>query len=176
MRLKRGLVQVYTGEGKGKTTAAFGLALRASGQGLRVCIVQFMKREDTGEFRAVKRYLSDNIKIFCFGTNRWLKEGEITEEETNTAKEAFEFAKNAIMSKKYDIVVLDEINMAIDYKLIKLKDVIEIIKRKPKEVELVLTGRGAKKEIIDLSDLVTYMKEVKHPYKKKIGARRGIEY
>jgi cob(I)alamin adenosyltransferase len=158
-RLKRGLVQLYTGDGKGKTTAAFGLALRAVGRGLKVCIVQFIKGGfDYGELYVVNRL--PNITLKAFGRGRFVAEWPPREEDVKLAEEALEFAEKVVKSGEYDVVILDEINVALHLKLISLERVLELIKNKPEHVELVLTGRYAPKEIIDVADLVTEMREV----------------
>jgi cob(I)alamin adenosyltransferase len=179
--MRKGLVQVYTGTGKGKTTAALGLALRAIGQGLKVCFIQFMKSSDfkTGEMVAAER-LAPDLKIIQFGKCQvW---GEFKPKECVTldmkkaAHKTLDFAKKTVQEGHYNIVVLDEINMALKVGLLNLDEVLEFLKTKPKEVELILTGREAPDEIISLADLVTEMTEVKHPYKAGIKARRGIDY
>ena len=174
-KLEQGFVQVYTGEGKGKTSAAFGLALRAIGRDLKVCIIQFIKGGfDYGELYSTK-YLP-NLKIKAFGRGKFVTETPPTKEDTKLANEALEFAKNVLKKGDFDIVILDEINVALKLNLVKLEKVIQLIKNKPKHVELVLTGRNAPQEILDVSDLVTKMKEIKHPYNKGIPPRKGIEY
>lgn len=182
MKLKRGLVhpapfqgggvQVYTGNGKGKTTAAWGQAMRALGQGLKVVIIQFFKAKGSGEARIAKKLKLD-VYSFCpvhpsFGGER--------EKLKKECREGLIFAKKLVMSKRYDLIVLDEINIALRDRLIELSDVLNLIKKKPKEVELILTGRGAPKKIMEAADLVTEMREIKHPYQKGIKGRRGIEY
>ncbi len=186
-RLTEGLVQVYTGAGKGKTTAALGLALRAAGYGMRTCIVQFLKRGwESGERAAVQR-LAPEVEIHAFGSERWgdaSKAPEGTpwwklppsEEDRNQAQEGLEFAHNYITSGDWDIVVLDEVLGALGYQLISLDQVLGLICDKPPTVELILTGRGAPPEIIKAADLVTEMQEVKHPFRKVVKARKGIEY
>lgn len=169
---KIGLVQVYTGLGKGKTTAALGQALRAAGQDLTVYLIQFMKNGDYGEIKKIQGL--PNIKYKQFGNTEFLKEPVITE-NIETVRKGFEFAKEIIFSQKYDLVILDEINLAINYGLIKEEDMLELIKNKPKGVELILTGSSASGEIIKTADLVTEMLMIKHPF-PKIKARKGIEY
>lgn len=171
-KLKKGLVQVYTGDGKGKTTAAWGQAIRASGQGLKVGIIQFFKGGDSGEARMAKK-LNLRVYSFCpvhpsFGGKREKLEKE--------CREAIAFAKEMTRSKKYDLIILDEINIALRDRLIEVDEVLDLIKKKPKGVELILTGRKAPKKIMEVADLVTEMREIKHPYQKGIKGRRGIEY
>ena len=172
MKLKRGLVQVYTGKGKGKTTAAWGQAMRASGQGLKVCVIQFFKGQGSGEAKMAKRLKLD-LYSFCpvhpsFGGKR--------EKLKRECREAMASAKKFVMSKKYDLIILDEINVVMRDRFIGVDEVLNLIKKKPKGVELILTGRGAPKKITEAADLVTEMREIKHPYKKGIKGRKGIEY
>ncbi len=174
-KLEKGLVQVYTGDGKGKTSAAFGLALRAIGRGLKVYIIQFIK----GGFDYGELYMVDklpNLELKAFGRGRFVMEKPPGKEDIKLAQEAFQLVEEVVKSGKYDIVILDEINVALNLKLINLEEVLELIKNKPKHVELVLTGRCAPDEIIEAADLVTEMKEVKHPFNKGFQARKGIEY
>jgi len=174
-KLENGLVQVYTGNGKGKTSAAFGLALRAIGRGLKVYIIQFIK----GGFDYGELYIIDklpNLTLKAFGRGKFVTEKPPEKEDIELAHEALTLAEEIVKSGEYDIVVLDEINVALNLKLIKIDNVLKMIKNKPKHVELILTGRCASDKIIEAADLVTEMKEVKHPYKKGFQARKGIEY
>ncbi len=170
--MKRGYVQVYTGDGKGKTTAALGQALRASGHGMAVSIIQFIKGIPTGEHAFVARYHPFEItqigKGDCFTKD--------TTALASEAKETLEFAREQIASNKYDLVVLDEIFIAMHIKLISLKEVLELIDNKPESVELILTGRNAPQEIIDRADLVTEMRLIKHPFNAGFPGRKGIEF
>lgn len=173
-QLKEGLVQVYTGNGKGKTSAAFGLALRAIGRGLKVFIVQFIK----GGFDYGELYVIDNLpnlELKAFGQGKFVTEIPPNQKDLELAEEAFKLAEKVVSSGEHDIVILDEINVALHLRLINLQDVLRLIKGKPKHVELVLTGRHAPKEIIEIADLVTEMREVKHPYMKGVAPRKGIE-
>ena len=173
--LKFGITQVYTGEGKGKTTAAFGLALRAIGRGLKVYVIQFIKGGfDYGELHIVNEL--PHIKLAAYGRGQFIEGENPTEEDLRLAREAFEHAKKVVQSKEYDIVVLDEINVAMSLKLLEVGEVLTLIEDKPEKVELVLTGRGAPSAIIEAADLVTEMVEIKHPYNEGVGARKGIEY
>ena len=186
-RLDQGLVQVYTGQGKGKTTAALGLAVRAAGHGLRVCFVQFAKGEwDCGERKAAER-LSPQIEIHSFAAPRWGDRSKApegtpwwqlppSEEDCNRAEQGIAFAREAVTSGQYDVVVLDEVFSALRYKLISLDQVMSLICAKSPRVELVLTGRDAPEEVIAAADLVTEMQAVKHPYDRGTKARKGIEY
>jgi len=173
--LEKGLVQVYTGDGKGKTSAAFGLALRAVGRGLKVYIIQFIKGGfDYGELYIVEKIL--NLKLATFGRGRFVIEIPPSEEDSKLAKQAFDLSKKVVKSGEYDVVVLDEVNVALNLKMIGTDEVIDLIKNKPKHVELILTGRYAPVQIIDAADLVTEMREVKHPYAQGVPPRKGIEY
>lgn len=168
-------MQVYTGNGKGKTTAAFGLALRAIGRGLKVYVIQFIK----GGFDYGELYIADklpNLKLKAFGRGKFVTKKPAEKEDVKLAEEALALAEKVIKSGEYDIVILDEINVALDLKLIKTEKVVELMKSKPRHVELILTGRYAPKEIIEIADLVTEMKEIKHPFNKGQQARKGIEY
>lgn len=170
----KGLIQVYTGDGKGKTTAALGLALRAAGRNMKVLIVQFMKKWDYGELHSVE--LIPNITLKTFGTKDFVHKGKAKKIDYEEAEKAFSFGADAMQSENYDIVIFDELNMALYYELLDLKKVVKKMKEKPQNVEIVITGRRAPEEIIEIADLVTEMKEVKHPYQKGVEARRGIEY
>jgi cob(I)alamin adenosyltransferase len=171
----KGLIIVITGNGKGKTTSAFGQALRAVGQGYKVFILQFMKGREYGEFIAAERYLP-NLTIRKSGLDSFVMRNNPAAIDIELAQKGLDAARKAIMSGKYDMVILDEINVAMDFKLIKLKDVIEIIKNKPPGLNLILTGRYAPKEIIKLADTVSEVQEIKHHYNAGIKDRAGIEY
>jgi len=170
----KGLIQVYTGDGKGKTTAALGLALRAAGRNMKVLIVQFMKKWDYGELHSVK--LIPNITLETFGTKEFVFKGKAKKIDYEEAEKAFSFGIEGMQSGNYDIVIFDELNMALYYELLDLKEIIEKIKGKPHNVEVVITGRKAPEGIIEIADLVTEMREVKHPYQKGVEARKGIEF
>ncbi len=174
-KLEKGLVQVYTGNGKGKSSAAFGLALRAIGRGLKVYIIQFIK----GGFDYGELYIVDklpNLTLKAFGRGKFVTQKPAEKVDVEFAEEAFALAEEVVKSGEYDIVILDEINVALNLKLIQIEKVLVLIKNKPKHVELVLTGRYAPNEIIEAADLVTEMKEVKHPFNRGFQARKGIEY
>lgn len=174
-RLEQGMVQVYTGDGKGKTSAAFGLALRAVGRELRVCVVQFIKGGfDYGELHAVKHL--PNFELKAFGRGKFVTQTPPAKEDVALAEEAFLFAKGAVDGGEFDVVVLDEVSVAVHLGLLDVKDVVDLIKKKPKHVELVLTGRYAPPEVVELADLVTEMREIKHPYSKGVKPRKGIEF
>ena len=171
----RGLVIVITGNGKGKTTSAFGQALRAVGQGYKVLIVQFMKGRKYGEFIASEKYLP-RLTIHRCGLDSFVMRDNPAAVDIKLALQGFELAKKAIASGKYNMVILDEINVAVDFKLIGLKQVVEMIKNKPPALDLILTGRYAAKEIIRLADTASEVKEIKHHYAAGIKDRAGIEY
>ena len=171
----QGLVQVFTGNGKGKTSAALGAVLRAVGHGLRVYIVFFMKgKYPYGEFSTLPKL--PNVDVASFGLRCLINPAEINPEEIEQAKLALSTARKAMLSGNYDMVVLDEVNIAVYFKLIELDDVVRLIGDKPRNVELVLTGRYADAKLIELADLVTEMVKLKHPYDKGVKARKGIEY
>ena len=174
-RLGKGFVQVYTGNGKGKTTAALGLAVRASGHGLRTAIIQFMKGwADYGELRGVAM-LSPFVTIRQAGRDAWVTRGDPDPEDVRLAREGWEAAKESVLGGQADIVVLDEIVSAVDFGLLPLAEVLELMRKKPDGVELVLTGRGAPGELVEAADLVTEMREVKHYFAKGVDARAGVE-
>jgi cob(I)alamin adenosyltransferase len=174
----KGLVIVYTGDGKGKTTAALGMALRAAGHGKKTLIVQFIKSfKNYGELKFVKKYAC-GIEIKTMGKGYVKIKGDQFpfEEHVKSAKKALQFAKDQILSKKYDIIILDEINIALNKKLLTVQEVAELIQQKPPDLHLILTGRSAPKKLIQLANLVSEVKETKHPFKKGILAQKGIEY
>jgi len=172
---RKGLVQVFTGNGKGKTTAALGATLRALGHGLRVYIGFFMKgKYSYGEFSILAKL--PNIEMANYGFRYLTDPAHIKPEEIDQAKQALSAARKAMLSGRYDLIVLDEINVASGLKLIEPDDVITLIKDKPENVELILTGRYADNKVIEMADLVTEMVKIKHPFTNGIPARKGIEY
>ncbi len=173
-KTKQGLIQVYTGNGKGKTTAAFGLAMRAAGHGQKTVIIQFMKpKEGSGEVVAAKR-LAPEITVYSFGREGFVEKA--TPRDVSLAKEALDKAKECLALPDLDMLILDEINNALYFQLVSLAEVLELLAQKPAKIELVLTGRNAPKELLDAADLVTCMEEIKHPYNFKLPKREGIEY
>ncbi len=169
-----GLVQVYTGNGKGKTTAALGLAMRAMGHGYRVIMIQFMKgKVNYGELRSAEKL---GLKVVQFGRPTFVDRRNPDPEDIREAQRGLAFAREVILSGEYDMVILDEINVAVDFKLISLEDVIRLIEEKPPNIELVLTGRYAHAKIVEKADLVSEVIEVKHPYRRGIEMRKGIDY
>ena len=172
--LGKGYVQVYTGDGKGKTTAAFGLAFRAMGQGLRTYIGQFVKGRKCSELKA-SQLVQPYVIIEQYGQGRFLV-GQAIPEEIQLAREGLERAKAAMFSGEYQIVILDEVITAYWLGLLSLKELLDLVELKPQGVELVLTGRGAPPELVARADLVTEMREVKHYYHSGILAREGIEF
>lgn len=169
----QGCVQVYTGEGKGKTTAAIGLAVRAAGAGLRVFIGQFCKGRRASEHTALERF-ADLITLHQYGDLGFIT-GEPADEDFARARAGLQDAREALSHGEYRVVILDEINLATHFGLLAVSDVLELLAARPRDVELVLTGRRADPEIMAAADLVTEMLELKHPYQEGLKARRGIE-
>ena len=173
--MQKGLIIVNTGNGKGKTTAALGLAIRAWGQGLKVLILQFIKGSwKYGELAAISK-MDDNIVIMPLGEGFTNKNLEEKEKHKFVAIEALTTAEKEVKSKKWDMIILDEINYALKYDLLELNSVLKLLDEKDSSLHLVLTGRDAKEEIISRADMVTEMKELKHHYKNGIKAQKGIQ-
>jgi len=169
------MIHVYTGNGKGKTTAAVGLAVRAAGAGLRIYVVQFLKCGEYGEVRSLKKI--KNIRLEQFGCGPFIKQRHCaTARDRKEAARGLEAARRAVLRKAFDVVVLDEINPALKLGLLKLQDIISLIKMTPDRIDLVLTGRYAHADIVKLADLVSEVKQVKHYFNRGVKARRGIEY
>jgi cob(I)alamin adenosyltransferase len=174
-KLDCGFIQIYTGNGKGKSTAAIGQAVRAAGYGLKTYIAQFMKEYPYNELNSLK-HLSDWITIEQFGGDDFVYKKELPgKKELEKASKALESSKNKMLSGDYDLIILDEVIVAIYFKLLQTDELIDFIKQKPENVELILTGRYCPDKLIELADLVTEMKEVKHYYQKGVKSRRGIE-
>lgn len=167
------MIQVYTGNGKGKSTAAFGLALRAAGAGFKVYICQFLKGRYYCELHALRNI--KNIKVEQFGAACFLRRAP-QKKDMELARKGLATAKKAIDSRRYALIVLDEINVALKLGLLNLQDILDVIRNAPKKTELVLTGRSAHPEIIKAADLVSEIKERKHYYSKGVRARKGIEF
>ncbi|MCM8782949.1 MAG: cob(I)yrinic acid a,c-diamide adenosyltransferase [Candidatus Omnitrophica bacterium] len=167
------MIQVYTGNGKGKTTASLGLALRAIGAGKKIYIAQFCKRGQYNELKILKKL--KGIKVEQFGSGCLIKE-KPSKKDIESAQKGLEKVKKIIGKRKYDVIILDEINMALHFKLLRLKDMIQILKSIPKNIEVILTGRYASQKIIEIADLVSEIKEIKHYYKKGVRARKGFEF
>ncbi len=177
--MRKGYIQVYTGNSKGKTTAALGLALRAAGAGLKVFIAQFIKERKCSEHKALERF-KDLITIKQYGTG-FIRRAQSTEQRAQTkaieaAQHGLKEVKKIIASNQYDMVILDEINVAAHYNLLSIEELLRLMDEKPAHIELVLTGRYAHEDVIAKADLVTEMKEIKHYFKKGVKARRGIEH
>jgi len=173
LKMKKGYVQVYTGDGKGKTTAALGLAIRAAGAGFKVYIAQFLKKGDTSEIKALERF-SDLITVEQFGLGRFVR-GKPEAEDIEAARNGLENIQKILSSGKHQVVILDEANVAAVCGLISIEDLIVLIDQKPAHVELILTGRGAAPQIIQRADLVSEVKALKHYFNNGVKARVGIE-
>jgi cob(I)alamin adenosyltransferase len=172
---RKGLVQVFTGNGKGKTTAALGTILRAAGHGFRVFIVFFMKGNyKYGEYSTLSRL--PGVTVASFGFRKLTDPANLKPEEIEQARLALAAAREAMLGGNYDIIVLDEVNVALGFHLLEVDEVVRLIREKPPNVELILTGRYADAKIIELADLVTEMVKIKHPFDKGTKARKGIEY
>ncbi|PLX09891.1 MAG: cob(I)yrinic acid a,c-diamide adenosyltransferase [Marinilabiliales bacterium] len=169
----KGLVHIYTGNGKGKTTSAFGLALRASGSGKKVFIAQFVKGMHYSELDSIKKH--ENIELKQFGRDCFIEKAPVFE-DIKAAQEGFDYISEILVKDDYDMIILDEIFIALFYKLIRSEDLKRIILDKHVKIELILTGRYAPEEFYDIADLVTEMKEIKHYYNTGIEARPGIEF
>lgn len=168
----KGYIQVYTGDGKGKTTAALGLSLRAAGAGLNVYIAQFLKSGNYSEIKALTRY-SDLVTIEQFGSGRFIKKP--SPKDIHDAQKGLQCVKSALSSDRYDVIIMEEANVAVSLGLISVQDILDIISTKPKSKELIITGRNAPEQLIEKADLVTEMKEIKHYFRKGVKARKGIE-
>lgn len=178
LELKHGLVQVYTGNGKGKTTAALGQAMRSTGRGLTVYMVQFLKSSDTGELHMVKK-LYPEFQVFRFEKPRgffWTLDQEEKQELKGEINNAFEFCRKVMSNSECDVLILDEIMGVLQNGLLTVSEVLELINQKPQNMELILTGRDAPLEIVNAADLVTEMREIKHYFSKGVPQRKGIEY
>ncbi len=173
--LRKGLVQVFTGDGKGKTSAAIGAVIRALGHGRRVYIAYFMKGDYPYGERSILSRLP-NVTLESFGSGEFINPASIKPEEKEQAQKALAAARRAMLEGGYDLVVLDEVNLAVDWGLVELDEVLKLLEDKPEGVELILTGRRADSRLVQLADLVTEMLKIKHPYDEGVAAREGIEY
>lgn len=177
--LQNGYIQIYTGDGKGKTTASLGLALRALGHGWKVLMIQFTKGDNGanyyGEMMSASKFLP-NFEVAQFGMDRVVYSHNVCIEDFKEARRGWQFAKEAIQSRKYQLIILDEINICADLGMIKISEIKEALINKPQELEIVLTGRRANPELIAMAHLVTEMKPIKHYFDTGVMARQGIEY
>jgi cob(I)alamin adenosyltransferase len=174
MPLEKGLIHVYTGTGKGKTTAAIGLGVRAAGDGLKVVMIQFMKGRRYSELDALEQI--PNFTVVQFGRDEFVSKEKPKQIDIDLAQKGLAYAKEIIHKQSYDVVILDEINVALEYHLIRLQDVLQLLMEKPESIELVLTGRHASSEIMKQADVVSEILEIKHPYQKGVLSRKGIDW
>jgi cob(I)alamin adenosyltransferase len=171
---KKGLIIVHTGDGKGKTTAALGIALRACGYGMKVIMLQFFKGKwKYGELRSAPKLGTFEIQPMGQGFTWESKDVEV---DKAMVREAWQAAKEKILSGNYDVVILDEINYALSYGFLPVADIVEFLQKKPPMLHVILTGRDAKPEIVEIADLVTEMRQIKHPFEQGISAQKGIEF
>lgn len=174
MSLEKGFVHIYTGNGKGKTTAAIGLGIRATGKGLKVYMIQFMKGRRYSEIDALEKI--KDFTVVQFGRDEFVSKENPEQIDIDLARKGFEHAKEIIKNGEHDLIILDEINVAVDFKLIPLKDVLKLMDEKPEKVELVLTGRYVHPDMVKQADLVSEILEIKHPYQNGIQSRKGIDW
>lgn len=172
--MEKGYIHVYTGPGKGKTTAALGLGIRAAGAGYKVHMIQFMKGRRYSELDGLEKV--DNFTVSQHGRDEFVSKENPEQIDIELAKEGFSKAKELIKSNKYDLIILDEINVAVDFNLIALEDVLKLIDEKPEGLELVLTGRYANPEFIKIADYASEILEIKHPYQNGVQARKGFDF
>ncbi len=169
----KGFVQIYTGNGKGKTTAAIGLAIRAAGADLKVFIAQFLKKGDYSEIKTLAKF-SDLISVEQYGLGHFIKD-KPPQDEVDAAQAGLERIERVLLSRKYDLIIIEEGNVATACGLFDVQRLLDLIAAKPNEIELVITGRGAAPVVMEAADLVTEMIEIKHYYQKGVPARKGIE-
>ena len=172
--MEKGYIHVYTGPGKGKTTAALGLGLRAAGAGFKVHMIQFMKGRRYSELDAIEKL--PNFTFSQHGRDKFVSKEKPEKVDIDLAQKGFAHAKDIIKNTKYDMVILDELNVAIDYNLIAVDDVLKLLEEKPEKLEIVLTGRYAHPELVKIADVVTEMLEIKHPYQEGVTARKGVDF
>ncbi|MFA5628801.1 MAG: cob(I)yrinic acid a,c-diamide adenosyltransferase [Dehalococcoidales bacterium] len=175
-KLEKGLVSVFTGDGKGKTSTAIGIASRAAGHGLKIYFAFFLKANNYVHGEKHSLSLLSGVKFESFGCEGWVDKDNIRPEDFEQAQKGFDASRNAVLCGEYDVVIMDEINMAVNLGLVCTDDLLTLIKEKPANVEMILTGRYADAEIVQAADLVTEMLMIKHPYNDGIQARRGIDY
>lgn len=174
MSLTNGLIHVYTGNGKGKTTAAIGLGIRALGNGLKVLMIQFMKGRRYSELDALEQV--KDFTVVQFGRDEFVSKKNPEKIDIDLAQKGVSYAREVLQKNLFDVVILDEINVAVDFQLIALDEVLNLLKLKPKTMELILTGRYAPPELIKHADVVSEVLEIKHPYQKGIQSRKGIDW
>ena len=174
MSLEKGFIHIYAGNGKGKTTAAIGLGIRATGEGLKVIMIQFMKGRRYSEIDALEKI--PNFTVVQYGRDEFVSKERPEQIDIDLATDGFEHAKKILHKKEYDVVILDEINVAVDFNLIPLNDVLQLLSEKPEKVELILTGRHASPEVVRQVDLVSEILEIKHPYQSGVESRKGIDW
>lgn len=175
-RFNRGLVLVYTGDGKGKTTAALGQALRSLGHGNKVLVIQFMKGKKYGEVLAAEKYLAGMLTMVQCGLDSFVMKNNPASVDIELARQGLALAKKSIASGDYQMIILDEINVALDFKLVELDAVVELIRTKPAALDIILTGRYAPAEVMELADMVSEVREIKHHLAQGIKERAGIEF
>lgn len=174
---KKGIIQVYTGNGKGKTTAAIGNAIRALGHGWKIIMIQFAKgSEKYGEIQACKKFLEPNFIIKQYGLDSFIDKNNPSDEDIKLANLGFEFMKEVLKSSEYDLVILDELNIALDFNLLDCDKVLEVLTNRNPEIDIIITGRYAPTKLIEIADLVSEVKLIKHHYDQGIAARTGIEF
>jgi len=174
MSIEKGLIHIYTGNGKGKTTAAIGLGIRATGEGLKVYMIQLMKGRRYSEIDALDKI--KNFTVAQFGRDEFVSKENPEQIDIDLARKGFEHAKEIIKNAEHDLVILDEINVAVDFGLVPLKDVLKIMDEKPENVELVFTGRYSHPDMVRQADLVSEILEIKHPYQSGVQSRKGIDW
>ncbi len=172
--MEQGFLHIYTGNGKGKSTAAFGLALRAAGAGKKILLAQFLKSPDCSEHRAFDLF-KDSIEYHCFGTGEFVKMTRRSGQAAGIVKEGIDAVSKMILLKHFDLIILDEIIVALSFGFISIEELLQFISKRPAGSDMVLTGRGAPQCLIDVADVATEMVEVKHYFHKGITARKGIE-
>ena len=174
MAFEKGRIHIYTGAGKGKTTAAIGLGIRAAGANNKILMIQFMKGRRYSELDTLEKI--PNFEFIQYGRDEFVSKENPEKIDINLAREGFEHAKKVMLSNKYDMLILDELNVAVDFNLIPVEKVIKLIIEKPEKMELILTGRYANPEFVKIADVVTEMLEIKHPYQNGVIARKGIDF